>query len=131
MPKPHASVAVESSGAASLTPANYTTIADVTLPAGSYALTATVGAQNLGSASELVACNLNASGGAHLGSASETLDPATTFSYASLAIAGVVDLPSGGVIELRCILGTNTGAGPVPASGKIVAISVTKVAVQP
>jgi hypothetical protein len=129
--KVRGSRAVESSGGASLGAANYTTVADLTLPAGNYCVIATANAQNLGSAHELVACNLDAAGAPSLGSASETLIPATTFSYASLAIAGTVHLPAGGVVELRCILGTDTGAGPVTAGGKIVATSVAEVAVQP
>ena len=125
------STAFESSGGAPLSAADYTSVVDVTLPAGNYAVTAVASAQNLGSSQELVACNLDVRSGASLGSASETLIPATTFSYASLAVTGAVSLPSGGIVELRCILGTNTGAGPVNAGGKIVATSVTQVVVQP
>ena len=125
-PMPKVGIAYQTSGGNGVGDANYTVIADMTVPAGKYHVTArgTVNNQT-GVPVDYVACNAYGGG--------TPVDSGTTsapMQYAGFAIDGVVDLPAGGIVRVECI--SSVAAAPLPSVGlTLIAESVAGISVLP
>lgn len=111
-------------GGATTGSANYIVVADMTVPAGKYHVSArgTVNNQT-GADAGTVACNAYGAG--------SPIDAGTTNAptgYSGFAIEGVVDLAAGGVIRVECIAGSDPGPH---VSVSLVADSVASITVLP
>jgi hypothetical protein len=122
--------AYQSFGAGHLPGPDSVVAADVTLPPGSYALTAAVEIINTGPANVQIACFLQADQ-ATITLVHQTVGPssATAATFATLSATGVANLPTGGVARMDCEDQLNSGS-PTALQGTIVATTVAEAVVQ-
>lgn len=99
----------------------------VTLPPGSYTITATIEINNVGDISVLIACFVYGEQQI-VALVHQTVPPATATSstFATLAATGVTELSAGGVARIVCSDQSN-GGSPTSLVGTIVATGVTGV----
>jgi hypothetical protein len=127
--------AYEGEGAAHLTGPNTVVAADVTLPPGSYALTAAVEIINTGAANVQIACFLraeSAEGIHHVALVHQTVPPASAnaATFATLTATGALQIMLGGVARMDCLDQLNSGS-ETALQGTIVATSVDEAIFQP
>jgi hypothetical protein len=126
MPKPVVGTAYQTSGGTNIGNANYTTVADMVLPAGKYHVTARGLVNNqTGVPVNVISCNAYAANTiVDSGSASAPM------SYAGFSIDGTADLPTGGTVRVECISDSTTL--PYPSVGiSLVAVSVAGIVALP
>jgi hypothetical protein len=121
-------------GAGHLTGSDIVIAADVTLPAGSYALTAAVEIINTGSANVQIACFLrteSASGIYNVSLVHQTVGPASASAatFATLSATGVAPITLSGVARMDCQDQLNSGSA-TSLNGTIVATSVDEAITQ-
>jgi hypothetical protein len=102
-------------------------VAAVTLPPGSYTITATVEINNVGDVSVLIGCFVYGENSI-VALVHQTVPPATATSstLATLSATGVTELQAGGVARMECSDQSNGGA-PTSLVGTIVATGVSGV----
>jgi hypothetical protein len=127
--------AYEGEGAGHLTGPNPIVAADVTLPPGSYALTAAVEIINTGAANVQIACFLRGESAEGIHSVAlvhQTVPPASgnAATFATLAATGTLQIRLGGVARMDCQDQLNSGS-PTALQGTIVATSVDEAIFQP
>jgi hypothetical protein len=126
--------AYQGQGAGHLTGANTVVAADVTLPPGSYALTAAVEIINTGAANVQIACFLRAESaeGVHIVAlVHQTVPPASASAatFATLSATGALQMMLGSVARLDCQDQLNSGS-ETALQGTIVATSVDEAVFQ-
>jgi len=126
MTKASVGMAYETAGGTNVGPANYTTVADMVLPAGKYHVTARGLANNqTGVPVNVISCNAYA--GTTFVDAGDTSVP---MQYAGFGIDGTADLPAGGTVRVECI--SDSATLPYPIVGfSLVAESVAGIVALP